>query len=158
MYSVGEHLTIQCTTQCNPSADFIWSFRSHNKSEEEIIEPSSDKSNTVVKNLKATDSGTYICTSVNPNRLNAPNASAFITVFVRNLGIQYHDCDRCGYIDICQIDHGMTICTPNTWVPIAIMFISLSTAFAVITIILIWQRKTRQKRRVDTQRTVISQR
>lgn len=157
MYSVGERLTIQCTTQCNPSADFTWSFRSHNKSEEEIIEPSPDKSYIVVKNLKATDSGTYICTSVNPKRLNAPNASAFITVYVKNLGIQYHDCDQCGFIDICQIDHGMTICTPNTWVPIAIMFISLSTAFAVITIILIWQRKTRQKR-VETKRTVISQR
>lgn len=158
-FFVGEPLTIQCRTVSNPPPVFTWRFQPHNKSEETLIKPSYDKSKLVFDSLKVTDFGTYICTGVNPNRSNAPNASAFIAVYVRNSGMKYmyHDCDQCSFINICQKDHGMTLCTLNTWVPIAMVFISLSTSLALINIILIWKRKTRQKR-VETKKTVISQR
>lgn len=158
-FFVGEPLTIQCRTVSNPPPVFNWRFQPHNKSEETLIKPSYDKSKLVFDSLKVTDFGTYICTGVNPNISNAPNASAFIAVYVRNSRVKYmyHDCDQCSFINICQKDHGMTLCTLNTWVPIAMVFISLSTSLALINIILIWKRKTRQKR-VETKKTVISQR
>lgn len=136
MYTVGDRLTIQCITDSNPPSAFSWYFRPNGTSEEKPMGLTDDK--LVFESLKTTDSGTYICTVVNKTRSNSPNATTHVSVFVR----KYYGCNQCMYIEICQQNYDEIVCIPNNWVPIAVVFMILSVAFAVSSIFLF---KTREK-------------
>lgn len=135
MYTVGESLTIQCITDSNPLPAFKWYFRPNGSSEERPFELT--QNTLVFDSLQVTDSGTYICMVVNEARPNSPSATSHVSVSVN----KYHSCSQCWFIEICQQNNGEIVCIPNDWVPIAVVFIILSVAFAVLSIVLFQNRK-----------------
>lgn len=143
VYSVGDSLTIECSTDSNPPPVFTWSFLSENKSEEQIELPD-NKSNLTFKSIQPTDSGTYICTATNTARTKYPNTKS-VFVFVRNSKKIHTGCDHCGHTEICQHNDRRNECIFNIWIPIAVVFIIASAIFAVTSIILIILRRITQE-------------
>lgn len=145
MYFVGDPLTFHCTTDSNPPPVFTWSFRPYNKSEEKQTEHSNEKSKLVFDSVQTDDSGIYTCTVINTARPNSPNMSSSVSVYVKKSERIYSDCDQCGYIETCQQSGGKTVCAVNIWMPIAVVCILLSAAFAVASTVMIMQRKRTQE-------------
>lgn len=143
VYTVGDFLTMQCTSDSNPPPVFTWSFKPHNKSGDTRIEYSQNKSKLVFHSLKTENAGTYTCT-VN-NATNNLNMTSFVFVHVKNSERIYTGCDQCGYTETCQQSNEKTICIVNIWMPIAVVCILLSAAFAVSSIVMIRQRKRTQE-------------
>lgn len=141
VYTVGDHLTIQCLTISNPPPAFKWYFRRNGTSQESPIGRTSTHSKLEFDKLHATSSGTYICTVINEARSNSPNATTHVSVSVR----KYHDCNQCRLIEICQQNYEKIECIPNDWVPIALVFMTVSVAFAVSSIFLCINRKRSQE-------------
>lgn len=142
VYSVGDSLTIDCSTDSNPKPVFTWSFLSENKSEEQI-ERFFNKSKIVFGSLQPTDSGNYTCTATNAARPKHPNTTS-VPVFVRISKRMYPGCD-CGHTKICQHKNGRNECILNTWIPIAVVFIITSATFLVTSIILIILKRRTQE-------------
>lgn len=142
-YFVGEFLTIQCSSDSNPPPAFTWSFKPQNKSGNTRIKYSQDKSKLVFHSLKTENAGTYTC--IVNNMTNNSNMASFVFVHVKNSVRIYTGCDQCGYIETCQQSDEKTVCTVNIWMPIAVVCILLSTAFAVSSIVMIRQRKRTQE-------------
>lgn len=139
MYTVGDRLTIQCITDSNPLPAFKWYFRPNGSSVERPMVFTDNK--LEFDSLQVTDSGTYICTAVNKVRSNSPNATTRVSVFVK----RYYGCSQCRYIEICQHNYEKIECIPNKWVPTAVVFMTLSVAFAVSSIVLFKTRKKTQE-------------
>lgn len=139
MYTVGDRLTIQCITDSNPLPAFKWYFRPNGSSVERPMVFTDNK--LEFDSLQVTDSGTYICTAVNKVRSNSPNATTRVSVFVK----RYYGCSQCRYIEICQQNYEKIECIPNKWVPTAVVFMTLSVAFAVSSIVLFKTRKKTQE-------------
>lgn len=135
MYTVGDHLTIQCITDSNPPSAINLYFRPNGISEEKPMGLIDDK--VVFDSLQVTDSGTYICAVVNEARSKSPNATSYVSVFVR----KYYGCNQCRYIEVCQQKYDEIVCIPNKWLPTAVVFMILSVAFAVSSIVLLKARK-----------------
>lgn len=139
MYTVGDRLTIQCITDSNPLPAFKWYFRPNGSSVERPMVFTDNK--LEFDSLQVTDSGTYICTAVNEVGSNSPNATTRVSVFVK----RYYGCSQCRYIEICQQNYEKIECIPNKWVPTAVVFVTLSVAFAVSSIVLFKTRKKTQE-------------
>lgn len=139
VFTVGESLTIQCITDSNPLPTFKWYFRSNGTSVERPIGLTDNK--LEFDSLQVTDSGAYICTAVNGVGSNSPNATTRVSVSVK----RYYGCSQCGYIDTCQQNYDEIECIPNKWVPTAVVFMTLSVAFAVSSIVLYINRKRSQE-------------
>lgn len=146
MYFVGDPLTFHCTTDSNPPPVFTWSFRPYNKSEEKQIENSNEKFKLEFDSVQTENSGTYTCTVINTARPNSPNMTFSVSVYVKKSERIYSDCDQCGYIETCQQSGEKTVCAVNIWMPIAVVCILLSAAFAVASTVMIMQRKRTQER------------
>lgn len=144
MYFVGDPLTIQCTTDSNPPPVLTWSFQPDKKNKE--IEHST-KDKLVFDSLHTKDAGTYICTVINTARPSYPNMTSFVSIYVNNSERikSMSVCDQCGYIETCQQSGEKTVCTVNFWMPIAVVCILLSAAFAVASTVMIMQRKRTQE-------------
>lgn len=142
MYTVGEFLTIQCSSDSNPPPVFTWSFKPQNISGDTGIEYSKDKSKLVCRSLKTENAGTYTCNVINTARPDYLNMTSFVTIYVKNSERIYNGCDQCGYIETCQQSNERTVCNFNIWVPITVIFILLSVAFVVSSSVLImkWKR------------------
>lgn len=145
IYSIGDPLTIQCITESNPPPVFTWIFTPFNKSGGTRVEYSNDKSKKVFSSLKAEDSGIYICMVNNSARPHILNSSANVSVVPKISEREYSGCNQCGYIEICQQSNEKTVCVYNFWMPIAVVCILLSAAFAVSSIVMIKQRKKTQE-------------
>lgn len=145
IYSIGDPLTIQCITKSNPPPVFTWIFKPHNKSGDTRIEYSNNKSKIVFSSLKAEDSGIYICMVNNSARPHILNSSANVSVVPRISEREYSSCNQCGYMETCQQSNEKTVCVYNFWMPIAVVCILLSTAFAVSSIVMVKQRKKTQE-------------
>lgn len=147
MYFVGDPLTFYCTTNSNPPPVFTWSFQPYNKSEVEQVEQSNEKFKLVFDSVQTDNSGTYTCTVINTARPNSPNmtSSFSVSVYVKKSERIYSDCDQCGYIETCQQSGEKTVCVVNFWMPIAVVCILLSAAFAVASTVMIMQRKRTQE-------------
>lgn len=145
MYYVGDSLTIQCSTKSNPPPVFTWSFWPDNKSKE--IEHSNKDNKFVFDSLQTKDAGTYICTVINTARPNYPNMTSSVSIYVNNSERikSMSVCDQCGYIETCQQSGEKTVCVVNIWMPIAVVCILLSAAFAVASTVMIMQRKRTQE-------------
>lgn len=141
MYSIGDPLTINCTTDSNPPPVFTWSFLPYNKSEEMPIEQSNKNAMLVFDRIQTKNAGTYTCTVINTARPHYPNMTSFVSVSVKNSETIKSVCDQCGYFKTCQQNSEITVCIVDIWVPVAFVFILLSTAFAISSIVLIVQRK-----------------
>lgn len=142
MYFAGDSLTIQCTTDSNPPPVFTWSFQPYNKSEEKHL---NDTFKLVFDSVQTENSGTYTCTVINTARPNFPNMTSSVSVNVKKSERIYSDCDQCGYIETCQQSGEKTVCVVNIWMPIAVVCILLSAAFAVASTVMIMQRKRTQE-------------
>lgn len=145
MYFVGDPLTIQCTTDSNPPPVYTWSYPPYNKSEKNPIEHSNEKFKLVFDSVQIENSGTYTCTVINTARPNSPNMTSSVSVNVKKSERIYSDCDQCGYIETCQQSGEKTVCVVNIWMPIAVVCILLSAAFAVASTVMIMQRKRTQE-------------
>lgn len=147
IYSIGDPLTIQCITKSNPPPVFTWIFKPHDKSGDTRVEYSNDKSKKMFSSLKAEDSGIYICMVNNSARPHILNSSANINVSVvpKISEREYSGCNQCGYMETCQQSNEKTVCVYNFWMPIAVVCILLSTAFAVSSIVMVKQRKKTQE-------------
>lgn len=145
MYFVGDPLTIQCTTDSNPPPVFTWSYPPYNKSEKNPIEHSNEKFKLVFDSVQIENSGTYTCTVINTARPNSPNMTSSVYVNVKKSERIYSECDQCGYIETCQQSGEKTVCVVNIWMPIAVVCILLSAAFAVASTVMIMQRKRTQE-------------
>lgn len=156
MYFVGDPLTFHCTTDSNPQPVFTWSFQPYNKSEEKHL---NDTFKLVFDSVQTKNSGTYTCTVNNTARPNSPNMtfSSSVFVYVKKSEIIYSDCDQCGYIETCQQSGEKTVCVVNIWMPIAVVCILLSAAFAVASTVMIMQRK-RTKESIATNNILIENR
>lgn len=143
VYYDGEFLTIQCSSDSNPPPAFTWSFKPQNKSGDTRIEYFQDKFKLVFHSLKTENAGTYTC--IVNNMTNNPNMTSFVFVHVKNSERKYTNCDQCGYIETCQQSDEKTVCAVNFWMPIAVVCILLSAAFAVSSTVLIMQRKRTQE-------------
>lgn len=142
MYSIGDSLTIHCKTDSYPLPFFSWIFQPHNESKRRPIERFSNISKIELKSLKPEDSGHYTCIVINLARTNSTNKTSSISVYVENSEKMYTaGCDQCGYIETCQQSERSIVCSPNMWVPIAVVFILLSATFAFSSIVLLMQRK-----------------
>lgn len=141
VYYVEDSLTIQCSSNSNPPPVFTWSFKPHNKSGVTMIEYSNNKSKIMFPSLKAEDSGIYICMVNNLARPHFLNTSANVSVLPKISEREYSGCKQCGYTETCQQSDEKTVCVVNIWMPIAVVCILLSAAFAVSSIIMIRQRK-----------------
>lgn len=157
MYFVGDPLTIQCTTYSNPPPVFTWSFRPYNKSEEKQIEHSNENFKLEFDSVQTENSGTYICTVNNTARPNTPNMTSSVSVYVKKSERISSDCDQCGYIETCKQSGEKTVCVVNIWMPIAVVCILLSAAFAVASTVMIMQRK-RTKESIATNTILIENR
>lgn len=144
MYYVGDSLTIQCSTKSNPPPVFTWSFLP-DKSKE--IEHFNKDNKLVFDSLQTKDAGAYICGVINTARPNYPNMTSFVSIYVNNSErIKLMSvCDQCGYIETCQQSGEKTVCVVNIWMPIAVVCILLSAAFAVASTVMIMQRKRTQE-------------
>lgn len=141
-YSIGDSLTIHCKTDSYPLPFFSWSFQPHNESKRRPIERFSNISKIELKSLEPEDSGHYTCIAINLARTNSTNKTSSISVYVENSEKMYTaGCDQCGYIETCQQSERSIVCSPNMWVPIAVVFILLSATFAFSSIVLLMQRK-----------------
>lgn len=145
VYAVEDQLTIQCISDSNPPPVFTWSFKPHNKSRDTRIKHSNDSSKLVFSSLKIEDSGIYICTVSNSARPHFLNTSANFSVLPKILERENSGCNQCGYIETCQQDDEKTVCIVNIWLPIAVVFILLSAAFAVSSVVMIRQRNRAQE-------------
>lgn len=146
MYSVGDPLIIQCTSDSNPPPVFTWSFWPYNKSEEmSIIEHSNKTTKIVFDRIQTKNAGTYTCTVINTARPSYPNMTSFVSVYVKNTERMFTGCEQCGYIETCQQSYERTVCNFNIWVPITVIFILLSIAFVVSSSVLIIKWKTTHK-------------
>lgn len=139
VFTVGESLTIQCITDSNPLPTFKWYFRPNGTFVERPMGFTDNK--LEFDSLQVTDSGTYICTAVNKVGSNSPNATTRVSVSVK----RYYGCSQCWYIDTCQQNYDEIECIPNKWVPTAVVFMTLSVAFAVSSIVLFKTRKKTQE-------------
>lgn len=139
MYTVGDRLTIQCITDSNPPSTINLHFRPNGTSVERPMGLTDNK--LEFDSLQVTDSGTYICTAVNKNGSNSPNATTRVSVSVK----RYYGCSQCRYIDTCQQNYEKIECIPNKWVPTAVFFMTLSVAFAVSSMVLFKTRKKTQE-------------
>lgn len=139
MYTVGDRLTIQCITDSNPPSTINLYFRPNGTSVERPMGFTDNK--LEFDSLQVTDSGTYTCTAVNKVGSNSPNATTRVSVFVK----RYYGCSQCRYIDTCQQNYDEIECIPNKWVPTAVVFMTLSVAFAVSSIVLYINRKRSQE-------------
>lgn len=139
VFTVGESLTIQCLTDSNPLPAFKWYFWPNGSSEERPVVLNQNK--LAFESLQVTDSGTFTCTAVNKVGSNSPNATTRVSVFVK----RYYGCSQCRYIDTCQQNYDEIECIPNKWVPTAVVFMTLSVAFAVSSIVLFKTRKKTQE-------------
>lgn len=139
MYTVGDRLTIQCKTDSNPPSTINLYFRPNGTSVERPMGLTENK--LEFDSLQVTDSGTYICTAVNKVGSNSPNATTRVSVSVK----RYYGCSQCRYIEICQQNYEKIECIPNKWVPTAVVFMTLSVAFAVSSIVLFKTRKKTQE-------------
>lgn len=146
IYSIGDPLTIQCITESNPPPVFTWIFKPHNKSGDTRSEYSNNKSKIMFSSLKAEDSGIYICMVNNSARPHILNSSANVSVVPKISEREYSSCNQCGYMETCQQSNEKTVCVYNFWMPIAVVCILLSTAFAVASTVMIMQRKRTQER------------
>lgn len=138
VYSGGDSLMIECSTDSNPPPVFTWSLLYENKLEEQI-ERFFNKSKVVFESLQPTDSGNYTCTATNTARPKYSKMNS-VSVFVA-----ISDCDYCGYTEICQHNNGRNGCVFNIWIPIAVVFIITCAIFAVTSIILIILRRITQE-------------
>lgn len=145
VYYVEDSLTIQCSSNSNPPPCFTWSFKPHNKSGVTRIEYFNNKSKIMFSSLKAEDSGIYICMVNNLARPHLLNTSANVSVLPKLSEREYSDCNQCGYTETCLQSDEKTVCRVNIWMPIAMICILLSAAFAVSSIIMIRQRKRTHK-------------
>lgn len=158
MYSVGDPLTIQCTTDSYPPPVFTWSFRPDNKSKEIPIEHDKINNNKLeFVSVQTNNAGTYTCTVKNTVKPGYPNITFFVSVYVKISEEIYTGCDQCGYIETCQQNNEKTVCIVNIWMPIAVICILLSAAFAVSSTVMIMQRKRTQKS-IATNNTLIENR
>eukprot|EP00105_Crassostrea_gigas_P026120 XP_011446928.1 PREDICTED: nectin-1-like isoform X4 [Crassostrea gigas] len=139
MYTVGDRLTIQCITDSNPPSTINLYFRPNGSSVERPMGLTDNK--LEFDSLQVTDSGTYTCTAVNEVGSNSPNATTRVTVSVK----RYYGCSQCRYIDTCQQNYDEIECILNKWVPTAVVFMTLSVAFAVSSIVLYINRKRSQE-------------
>lgn len=150
MYSIGDSLTIHCETNSYPIPVFSWSFQLHNEFKQTPIDHFSNISKLVLTNLKHEDSGNYTCIVINLARPNSSHKTSTISVYVGNSEKMYTaGCDQCGYIETCQQSERSTVCIPNMWVPIAVVFILLSATFAVSSIVMLMQRKSTRENTVS---------
>lgn len=150
MYSIGDSLTIHCETKSYPLPVFSWSFQLHNESKQRPIDHFSNISELVLTNLKHEDSGNYMCIVINLARPNSSHKTSTISVYVGNSEKMYTaGCDQCGYIETCQQSKRSTVCIPNMWVPISVVFILLSATFAVSSIVMLIQRKRTKENTVS---------
>lgn len=145
MYYVGDPLTIKCSTDSNPPPVFTWSFRPYNKLEDTHMERFKNKTKLVFNSVQTKDAGTYTCTVINTARPNYPNMTSFVSIHVNNSNRIKSVCDQCGYFKTCQQSNENTVCVVNIWMPIAVVCILLSAAFAVSSIVMIRQRKKTQE-------------
>lgn len=143
VYSVGDSLTVNCSTDSNPPPVITWSVLSENKLEEQV-ERFFNKSKLVFRSLLPTDSGNYTCTATNAARPKHPNMTS-VPVFVRISEIMYPGCNHCGHTQICNHKNGRNECILNIWIPIAVVFIITSAPFLVTSIILIILRRRTQE-------------
>lgn len=139
MHTVGDRLTIQCITDSNPPPTINLYFRPNGTFVERPMGLTDNK--LEFDSLQVTDSGTYTCTAVNKVGSNSPNATTRVSVFVK----RYYGCSQCRYIDTCQQNYDEIECIPNKWVPTAVVFMTLSVAFAVSSIVLFKTRKKTQE-------------
>lgn len=146
MYSIGDHLTLQCITDSNPPPVFTWSFRPYNKSEDMPIEHPYKTANLVFNSFQTKNAGTYTCAVNNTARPGYPIMTSFVSISVNNSKRIKSVCDQCGYIETCQQASEKTVCVVNIWMPIAVICILLSAAFAVSSTVMIMQRKRTQER------------
>lgn len=130
MFTVGDRLTIQCITDSNPLPTFKLYFRPNGTFVERPMGLTDNK--LEFDSLQVTDSGTYTCTAVNKVGSNSPNATTRVSVFVK----RYYMCSQCRYIDACHQNNDKIECILNKWVPTAVVFMTLSVAFAVSSIVL----------------------
>lgn len=157
IYSIGDPLTINCTTVSNPPPVFVWSFLPYNKSEEMPIEQSNKNAMLVFDGIQTKNAGTYTCTVFNAARPHYPNMTTSVSVNVKNSESIKSVCDQCGYFKTCQQNSENTVCILNKWVPITFVFILLSTAFAISSIVLITRGK-KSKEIMSTNKNCIDKR
>lgn len=105
----------------------------------------SNKAKLLFERIQTKNAGTYTCTVINTARPNYPNMTSFVSIYVKNTERIFTGCDQCGYIEICQQSDEKTVCAVNIWMPVAVVCILLSTAFAVSSIVMIRQRKRTQE-------------
>lgn len=146
MYSIGDHLTLQCITDSNPPPVFTWSFRPYNKSEEMPIEHAYKSANLVFNSFQTKNAGIYTCAVINTARPGYPIMTSLVSISVNNSERIKSVCDQCGYIETCQQTSEKTVCSVNIWMPIAVVCILLSSAFAVSSTVMIMQRKRTQEK------------
>lgn len=144
VFTVGESLTIQCLTDSNPLPAFKWYFWPNGSSEERPVVLNQNK--LAFESLQVTDSGTFTCTAVNKVGSNSPNATTRVSVFVK----RYYGCSQCRYIDTCQQNYDEIECISNKWVPTAVVFMTLSVAFAVSSIVLFKTRKKKTQENITS--------
>lgn len=157
IYSIGDPLTINCTTVSNPPPVFVWSFLPYNKSEEMPIEQSNKNAMLVFDGIQTKNAGTYTCTVFNAARPHYPNMTTSVSVNVKNSESIKSVCDQCGYFKTCQQNSENTVCILNKWVPVTFVFILLSTAFAISSIVLITRGK-KSKEIMSTNKNCIDKR
>lgn len=143
MYYVGDHLTILCTAVSNPPPVFTWSFRPDKNSKE--IEHPYKTAKLVFDSVQTKNTGTYTCTVINPERPSYPNMTSFVSIYVNISERIKSVCDQCGHLKTCQQSNEKTVCVFNFWMPVAVICILLSAAFAFSSFVMIRQRKRTQE-------------
>lgn len=101
--------------------------------------------------LKTEAAGNYTCTVINTARPGYPNITSFVSVHFLNSEEKYSGCNRCAYIETCQESNEKTFCVSIFWVHIAVVFILLSAAFAIASIVMIMQREKNTRKHFNQQ-------